>query len=127
MFAKKARLDDIKIGKKETLTEITYQKMKLESFPAVIIMQRIGKILCFTEDTMRRLHRRCYDNPEIAMRMFDRFKRYLGEMEKRTDQRIPKEQLVEYFGGDHKTDVVMKGTFLHIISTFNICQMYENM
>ena len=111
MFAKRARLDDIKISKRETPTETTYPKMKLESFPAVIIMQRIGKILCFTEDTMRRLHRRCYDNPEIAMRMFDRFKRYLGEMERRTDQRIPKEQLVEYFGGDHKEDVVMKGTF----------------
>ena len=73
-------------------------------------MQRIGKIFCFKEDTMKRLHKRCFDSPEIAHRMFGRFKRYLEEMERRTNQRIPKEQLVEYFGGDHSEDVIMKGT-----------------
>ena len=109
MNSKRPRLDNVKISKREINRDIPYQKMKVEYFPAVIIMQRIGKVFCFNEDTMKRLHRRCFDNPEIANRMLGRFKRYLEEMERRTNQRIPKEQLVEYFGGDHSEDVIMKG------------------
>ena len=91
---------------------VTLSQMKIDYFPAIIIMQRIGKIFQFSDDTMKRLHRRCYENPSIAHRMFIQFKKYLEEMERRTSQRIPKEQLIEYFGGNHKEDVVIKGTEL---------------
>ena len=85
-------------------------KMKIQYFPAVITLQRIGKLLQFSEDTMKRLHRRCYAQPDVAYRMLEQFKKYLTEMERRTTQQIPKEQLREYFGGDHPKDVVIKGS-----------------
>ena len=88
---------------------MTLAQMKIDYFPAIIIMQRIGKIFQFTDNNMRRLHRRCYENPSIAHRMFTQFKKYLEEMDRRTSQRIPKEQVTEYFGGTHKEDVIMKG------------------
>ena len=88
---------------------MTLPQMKIDYFPAIIVMQRIGKIFQFTDDIMKRLHRRCYENPSIAHRMCMQFKKYLEEMERRTSQRIPKEQLIEYFGGNHKEDVIIKG------------------
>ena len=84
-------------------------KMRLQYFPAIIVMQRIGKLLEFNEQTMHRLHRRCYNQPDTAFRMFEQFKKYLAEMDRRTTQRIPKEQLVEYFGGEHPADKIIKG------------------
>ena len=88
----------------------TPTQMKVQYFPAVVSLQRIGKLLQFSKDTMKRLHRRCYAQPDVAHRMFEQFKKYLAEMERRTTQQIPKEQLREYFGGDHPKDVVIKGS-----------------
>ena len=87
----------------------TQIKMKLQNFPAVITLQRIGKLLQFDDRTQARLKRRCYSQPDTATRMLEQFKKYLVEMDRRTTQKIPKEQLVEYFGGTHKNDIVIKG------------------
>ena len=108
---KRPRLDHVKRNIDGWSIKSAPEKMRLEYFPAVIVLQKLGKLFEFNPQTLEKLHKRCYNEPSIAHRMFKQFKKYLEDMATRPEQRIPKEQLQEYFGGSHSNDVRIQGKF----------------
>ena len=85
------------------------ENMRFEDFRAIVILQRLAELFNFTKEELKALKTLCYSDRNSAMRQLDQFKRYLSDMEKRTNQKIPKEQLNEYFGGRYQKDVVISG------------------
>ena len=105
----KRRLDDVKISRDSSVWGRLHipVRMKVQEFKACVILQRLGDLFDFSTEDKRFLHKKTFDNFNIAPRQVDQFKRYLQSMEKRISQKIPREQLKEYFGGKQEKDVIM--------------------
>ena len=83
--------------------------MDYREFHDIIIMQFIGNALDFDQENMDLLKKSAYARPESAMAYLDKFKRYLREMERRPDQKIPVELISAIFPGKHSKNVYMSG------------------
>ena len=106
----KRRLDDVSSSR--NIQKLPSRpRMKFTEFRDCIIFQRLGDLYDFSKEDKEIIHKKCYANHTIVSRQLEQFKKYLRDMEKRTSQRIPKEQLREYFGGKHSKDVILPGTF----------------
>ena len=108
----KRRLDhanSIRTTKRAWRDSPTIENMKFEDFRAIVILQRLAELFSFSTEELAALKILCYSDRNSAPRQLEQFKRYLSDMEKRTNQTIPKEQLNEYFGGRYRKDVVISG------------------
>ena len=83
--------------------------MNFISFQAAIVLQRLGDLFGFSSENRKILHNKCYVDLELTTRRIDQFKKYLKAKEQQENQRIPREQLFEYFGVWHGTGVIMSG------------------
>jgi len=90
--------------------------MDFQPFHDIILLQFLGKAMDFSEDNMKLLKERCYSRPTAASAYLFKIKKYLGEMEKRSTQKIPFELLQEMFPGNHLKDVYLSGIILESFS-----------
>ena len=114
------RLDDIKISRESSPWRRSYNftKMKVQDFKACVILHRLADLFDFSSEDKKFLHKKTYENFGNAHYQVDQFKRYLKSMEKRISQKIPREQLKEYFGGKQEKDVIMSGNIFNILTFF---------
>ena len=84
--------------------------MDFKIFHDIIMMQFLGNAMDFTDEQMKLLRQKSYARPDIAVAYFEKFKKYLKEMDKRSVQKIPKEILREMFPGEHDRDIYLSGT-----------------
>ena len=94
--------------------------MKFSDFRDCVILQRLADLFQFNENDKKTLHIKCYENMEVVSRQLSQFKKYLMNMENRNSQRIPKEQLHEFFGGKQDMDVIIPGIGQYFIK-YNPC------
>ena len=83
--------------------------MDLEIFLAIVLMQMLAATMGFDEDLLEIIRAEFYLYPEDCYGRFISFKKYLGAMELRNSQTIPCEIIKEFYPGNHKFDVHMKG------------------
>ena len=108
----KRRLDDVQSSRNVRKVP-SLPRMRFTEFRDCVIFQRLAELYDFSKEDKEIVHKKCYANHTIVSRQLEQFKKYLRDMEKRTSQRIPKEQLREYFGGKHDKDVILPGIFSH--------------
>ena len=102
-------MDTMRTTKKAWRDTPIIENMKFEDFRAIVILQRLAELFGFSKEELASLKKLCYSDRNLAPRQLNQFKRYLSDMEKRVNQKIPREQLNEYFGGRYKKDVVISG------------------
>ena len=106
----KRRLDDCKPARERNpKIRRNDPAMKFEGFRDCIIMQRLAELYQFSEENQIILRKHCYENLAFCSMQLQKFKDYLLELSKQTSQKIPKEHVMTYFGGDHREDIIMSG------------------
>ena len=108
----KRRLDDVPRHSKRTLWDDNHEITRLEfpEFRAAIVMLSLAQLFKFTEENFKIIRDAVYNYPKKNMMILARFKNYLSYMQRRDSLKIPKEEINEYFGGNHYEDVIMPGT-----------------
>ena len=105
----KRRLDDIGYGQRKRKSNHEMARLEFPEFRAAMVMLCLAKLFEFNEENFRTIYEFVYSSPRKTVTLLARFKKYLTYMERRDSQRIPKEELNEYFGGTHNADVIMPG------------------